>query len=226
VLKILVTFALRQEGISFERRLTRAKMESGLVRGDLNSREVAVYYLGTGLRNEIRFATILSDLRFDLVINSGFAGAVRTLLEPGDFVLSENFGSPEWLDRIKTTGIFEASGQFVSVEAIADPEAKRRIASEGDVLALDMESARLAAVCRRISLPWLSARMISDRFDEGIPGIFLGRGIKRTRELSEAIAFAGRMIVLRRRLADRLTELIEAIGEEGEEPQISPITQI
>jgi nucleoside phosphorylase len=216
VLKILVTFALRQEGISFERRLTRAKAKSGLVLGDLNSREVAVYYLGTGLRNEIRFATILSDLHFDLVINSGFAGAVRTLLEPGDFVLSENFSSPEWLGRIKTTGIFEAMGQFVSVEAIADPEAKRRIASEGDVLALDMESARLAAVCRNISLPWLSARMISDRFDEGIPGIFLGRGIKRMRELSEAVVFAGRMIVLRRRLADRLTELIEAIGEEGE----------
>jgi hypothetical protein len=58
----------------------------------------------------------------------------------------------------------------------------------------------------------VSARMISDRSDEEIPGIFLGKGIRRPKDVSEAIAFAGRMIVLRRRLADRLVELIRVIN--------------
>jgi hypothetical protein len=61
-------------------------------------------------------------------------------------------------------------------------------------------------------VPIVSARMISDRYDEGIPHVFLGKGIRQMKDLSDAIAFASRMIELRRRLADRLTELIAGIG--------------
>jgi nucleoside phosphorylase len=229
VLKILLTFALRQEGFSFERRLRRRKTKSGLVVGDLDAQEVAVFWLGIGVRHEVGFETLLSDCPFDLVINSGFAGAVRTSLVPGDFVLSENFSSPKWQNWLKTTDVFEARGRFACVDAIADSGAKMRIAREGDVVALDMESGRVAAVCRKLSVPLISARMISDRADEGIPGVFLGKGVRRIGDISEAITFARRMIVLRRRLADRLVGLIRAInakGEEGDEPQISQITQI
>jgi len=146
------------------------------------------------------------------VINSGFAGAVRTLLEPGDFVLAENFSSPELLKRHETNSVFEAIGRFVCVDAIADSAAKMRINGEENVIALDMESARIATVCRKASVPLLSARMISDRYDEGIPGIFLGKGIRQKRDLLEAIAFAGRMIMLRGNLADRVVELVRALS--------------
>jgi Phosphorylase superfamily len=217
VLKILVTFALRQEGVSFERRLPKREAKSDLVLGHLDSQEIAIFWLGPAVRREVQFERMLSEMRFDLVINSGFAGAVRRVLEPGDFVLCENFSSLEWLDRLKANTVFRASGRFVSVDAVADSEAKTRIASEGDVVALDMESARVAAVCQRLSVPLVSARMISDRFNEEIPGVFLGKGIRRPREVSQAIAFAGRMIVLRRRLADRLMELIRVINLGSEE---------
>ena len=90
---ILVTFALRQEGVSFERRLTQRIPKFGSVLGRLDSQEVAVSWLGIGARNQERFRSVLTDFRPELVINSGFAGAVRTLLEPGDFVLAENFSS-------------------------------------------------------------------------------------------------------------------------------------
>lgn len=210
--KILVTFALRQEGVSLERRLTQRYARSGLVLGRLDSQEVAVYWLGTGVREEAQFESILSNLRFEIVINSGFAGAVRTLLEPGDFVLAKNFSSPELVKRLETDRIFTASGRFVSVDTIADSAAKMRINTEGNIVALDMESARVAAVCRKLSVPLVSARMISDRYDEGIPGVFLGKGIQRMKDISEAISFASRMIVLRRRLADRLVQLIHAIN--------------
>jgi nucleoside phosphorylase len=210
--KILVSFALRQEGVSFERRLTQRSTKFGSVLGRLHAQEVAVYWLGIGVRDEDRFKRTLRDLRPELVINSGFAGAVRTLLEPGDFVLAENFTSPELLKRLETVRLFEARGRFVCLEAIADVATKTRINSEGNVVAIDMESARIAAVCRKLAVPIVSARMISDRYDEGIPHVFLGKGIRQMKDLSDAIAFASRMIELRRRLADRLTELIAGIG--------------
>jgi nucleoside phosphorylase len=212
VLKILVTFALRQEGISFERRLAQRKAESDLLLGRLGAQEIAIFWLGTGVRRGARFESMLSDLRFDLMINSGFAGAVQKMLEPGDFVLCENFSSPEWLDRLKANPLFEASGRFVSVDTIAGSNAKAQIAADGNIVALDMESAQVAAVCRKFSVPLVSARMISDRSDEEIPGVFLGKGIRRPKDVSQAIAFAGRMMVLRRRLADRLVELVRVIN--------------
>jgi nucleoside phosphorylase len=211
VFKILVTFALRQEGVSFEGRLRRRKAKSDLILGSLDAQEIALFWLGTGVRHPVEFERALSDGHFDLVINSGFAGAVLTALNPGDFVLCENFTSPQWLE-LKANVLFEASGPFVSVDAIAGSEAKTRMAGDGNIVALDMEYAKVAAVCRKVSVPLVSARMISDRSDEEIPGVFLGKGIRRPKDVSQAIAFAGRMIVLRRRLAERLVELIRVIN--------------
>jgi nucleoside phosphorylase len=214
--KILVTFALRQEGISFERRLTQRSAQSGLVFGHLDAQGVAVCWLGTGVRHEAKFKMILSESRFDLVINSGFAGAVRALLEPGDFVLAKNFSSPEISRQLESDQIFDASGNFLSVDTIADSATKMQANSKGDFVALDMESARVAAICRGLSVPLVSARMISDRSNEEIPGVFLGKGIRQLKDIPEAIAFAGRMIVLRRKLADKLVELIHAVSQKSE----------
>jgi nucleoside phosphorylase len=226
VLKILVTFALRQEGVTFERRLRSREAKFDLILGFLDSQEIAIFWLGTGVGRPVEFQRALSDGHFDLVINAGFAGAVQALLAPGAFVLCENFTSPEWLDRLRANSLFDASGPFASVNTIAGSEAKRQIAGDRNIVALDMESAQVAAVCRRLSVPLVSARMISDRFDEEIPGVFLGKGIRRPRDVSAAIAFAGRMIVLRRRLADRLVGLIRVINLEnggGDKPQITQI---
>jgi uridine phosphorylase len=214
VSRILVTFALRAEGASFEGRLTGRVSNGGRIVGSLDSREIAVSWLGIGVRNRRQFEDILTELGPDLVINSGFAGAVRTLLEPGDFVLAENFSSPDLLKRLETVRVFEAKGKFARVDAVADPAAKMRINSQGNFLALEMESAHVAAICQKFSVPLVSARMISDRYDEAVPGIFLGRPVRRTKDISDAIAFASRMIVLRHRLADRLTELIRALTRE------------
>jgi nucleoside phosphorylase len=214
VSRILVTFALRAEGAAFEGRLTGRVSNGGQMVGSLDSQEIAVSWLGIGVRNRPQFDDILTKLGPDLVINSGFAGAVRTLLEPGDFVLAENFSSPDLLKRLETVRVFEAKGKFACVDAVADPAAKMRINSQGNFLALEMESAHVAAICQKFSVPLVSARMISDRYDEAVPGIFLGRPVRRTKDISDAIAFASRMIVLRHRLADRLTELIRALTRE------------
>jgi nucleoside phosphorylase len=209
---ILVTFALRQEGVSFERRLIQRVPKLGSVFGRLDSQEVAVCWLGIGARNQERFNSILTGFRPELVINSGFAGAVRTLLEPGDFVLSENYSSPELVERLDKRCAFTARGRFACVDKVADSAAKMRFNSEGGILAVEMESAPIAELCRKLSVPLLSAKMISDRHDEEIPRVFLGKGICQNKDIMEAIAFASRMIMLRRKLADRVVELIRALS--------------
>ncbi len=206
--KILVTFALRQEGVSFERRLTQRTSGGGIVVGRLNSREVGVTWLGMRLRDDKQFEGIMANFRPAIVINSGFAGAVRTLLEPGDFLLAENFSSPEIVNRLEAAPVFDARGAFESVPEVAEPADKFRINAAGAILAVDMESARFTAICLERAVPFITARMVSDRVDEAIPRVFLGKGLARMKDISDAIGFAGRMIQLRPRLADRLTRLI------------------
>ena len=209
---ILVTFALPQEGSSFERKLARRDVQHDLTRGRLGANEIAVFRLGLGARLEDGFKRAVRELRSDLVINSGFAGAVRPLLEPGDFVLAENFSSPELSNWLGKTYFFTAKGSFAPVNEVADPAAKARLNSNRNIVALDMESAQVAAFCSELVVSCVSAKMISDRYDERIPEIFLGKRIRRMKDISDAIWFAGRMLVLRQRLADRLVELISVIA--------------
>ena len=207
----LVAFALRQEGYPFARKLTKRTVKDGLVFGCLETREIAVCWLGIGLKNIDLFARIVDKLRPELVINSGFAGGVRSLLEPGDFVLATNYSSQEIVERLDTSNLFSARGNFVTVNAIADPEAKARLSAKGHVLAIDMESERLAAICRKISAPFLTARMISDRSDEAIPRLFTGQKMRDHKDIVRAIHFAGRMLVLRERLAARVGRLVTSL---------------
>jgi hypothetical protein len=83
--------------------------------------------------------------------------------------------------------------------------------AEGKVIAVDMESARFARICRECSVAFVTARMVSDRYDEGIPRLFLGNGLAGATDIFNAVGFATRMIILRPRLADRLTALINLL---------------
>jgi nucleoside phosphorylase len=208
----LVTFALRQEGYPFARKLTKRTGKDGLVFGCLGTREIAVCWLGVGLKNIDLFARIVDKLRPEFVINSGFAGAVRSLLEPGDFVLATNYSSQEIVERLDASNLFSARGEFVIVNGIADSEAKARLSAKGHVLAIDMESERVAMICRKISSPFLTARMISDRSDEAIPKLFTGQKMREHKDIVHAIRFAGRMLVLRERLAAKVGRLIEEVA--------------
>jgi nucleoside phosphorylase len=208
----LVTFALRQEGYPFARNLTQRTVQNGLVFGCLGTREIAVCWLGIGIKNIDLFARIVDKLRPELIINCGFAGGVRSLLEAGDFVLATNYSSQEIVERLDTSNLFSARGNFVSVNGIADPEAKARLSAKGHVLAIDMESERVAAICRKISAPFLTARMISDRSDQAIPRLFTGRKMRNPADIVHAIHFAGRMLVLRERLAARVGRLIHEVA--------------
>jgi hypothetical protein len=211
VRKLIVTFALRQEGVSFERKLTRRVSRFGAIVGLLDRFEIAVTWLGVRLSHPNKLEAMITDFRPEIVINSGFAGAVRTLLEPGDFLLAENVSSSELVVRLPTGLIFDGCGAFDCVDKIAEPQDKMERNVEGRYIAVDMESARFAEICRKLSVPFITARMVSDSYDERIPRIFLGKGVGRLPDLLDAIRFAVRMISLRRHLADCLAGLIAEI---------------
>jgi nucleoside phosphorylase len=214
---IVVTFAVRQEGVVFERRLSQRVSRGNRVTGRLGSRDVSIYWLGIGAEDRLGFRQMLEETKPLHVIDSGFAGGIRTLLEPGDFVLANDSDSEAFCFR---GGLCTARGRIVQVTEVLDPEGKAQIRRQKkEALAVDMESEHVAAICEQLHIPFLTARMISDRYDEGIPGVFLGRGMRRFGDLVEAARFASRMLALRVKLADKLEELIRAL--EGDAPSHS-----
>lgn len=207
---IVVTFAVRQEGAIFERRLSRRTRHGNRVTGQLGSRDVTIHWLGIGVRDRVGFRQTIEETKPRYVIDSGFAGGIRTLLEPGDFVLAnDGCGKSATANQNLST----AKGRIVQVAEVLDPEGKARIRrADGEALAIDMESEEVATICRELHIPFITARMISDRYDEGIPRVFLGRGVRNLGDLADAARFASRMLSLRVKLADKLEELIKELG--------------
>jgi nucleoside phosphorylase len=205
---ILVTFALRQEGAVFENRIKQKRIVNGMTSGISNGGLVAVYWLGVGFDYPNRFEKIVTELKPALILNSGFAGAVDPALRHGDFLLAENATSPLLYERYSQSPLFDARGIFREVPAVIDSAGKARLRDEGQILAADMESDRVACLCRATGTPFLTARMVSDRFDEAIPGLFIGKGIRQANDIIDAVRFACRMLRLRKTLAVKLEDLI------------------
>ncbi len=206
---ILTTFALPAEAQGFVARL-RHRVRSGITLvGDWQGHQVGVVYLGIGLRHRDALERYLERWRPKLVLCSGFAGALRSLLHPGDFVAACNLSTPELITAHQTQ--FDALGDFLTVHTVASAQTKRQLARGGRHLALDMESAAVNELCHARGLPVLVARMISDGVNQEVPGLFLGRSPHGPRDFWEAGTFAGRMLRLRPRLADRLCGLIRQL---------------
>jgi nucleoside phosphorylase len=205
---VLVTFALTEEGRVFRRRLTNRQKRDGIVCGSVTGIEVGICRLGIRASKRAHFEAAICKFEPSWVLSSGFAGSTRSLVVPGDFVLSENFSDPELVAQIKVTRLIDATGKFLSLSEVAGPESKLRLNRLGDTLAVDMESAIVAEICRSAGTPIVTARMISDALQERIPKIFLGERMIRPEDWIEAAKFSGRMLRLTGKLAVRLEGLL------------------
>jgi nucleoside phosphorylase len=165
-----------------------------------------VVYVGIGLRHRDALERCLEQWKPRLVICSGFAGSLRSLVRPGDFLIARNLSTVEFAEPYLDQA--DAVGEFLEVHTIASAATKAELAGSGSSLAIDMESAGVSRLCAAQGVPVLVARMVSDAVDQEIPGLFLGRTLRRPKELVEAARFIFRMLLLRPRLAQRLTELI------------------
>jgi nucleoside phosphorylase len=201
---LLVVFALQAEARIFERRLAQKTKRETFLEGTICGARVAVCFVGIRASALASFEETIQKLRPSLVINSGFAGATRTLLEPGDFLLASNYTTAQL--ELPIGSVIDARGTFRSVDQVTGPTEKKKLGSTN--VAVDMESESIAAVCDRHGIPLVTARMISDGQDEVIPAVFIGGKLRSPNDMIAAGHFALRMLRLTRLLADRLTRLI------------------
>jgi nucleoside phosphorylase len=206
---LLVVFALPEEARIFQRRLVGKTRQGQFILGAIDGHQVGICFVGVRATAIVDLEAAIQQLRPTLVINSGFAGATRALLEPGDFFLAANYTTAKLAPPSEK--LVDAIGKFVSVNEILGPVEKAK--QGGSAVAIDMESAAIAATCQRLHVPLLTARMISDTRDETIPAVFAGRKLRNLSELLAAAKFAARMLHLTRLLADRLTRLIRLIPD-------------
>ena len=164
---IVVTFALPQESGVFRKTL-RAQ------RGRLGAHEVRVVHLGVGLAAAADgMQRVLAGERPKALICAGFGGGLDPRVRVGDLVVADNFSSPEL--RARAQGLAGEKphrffGQLVTRELPAETaEAKAALARETGALAVDMETAVVAAACGAASVPLLSVRVISDAASTPLP---------------------------------------------------------
>src|ERR1700737_1323701 len=201
---LLVVFALAAEARVFQRRLARKKKQETFFDGTMFGTRVGICFVGGRATAVAVLEETIQRVAPTLVISSGFAGATRALLEPGDFLVASNYTTAQI--ELPVGNLADAIGPFCSVEQVNGPAEKRRLGEFS--LAVDMESRSIAAVCDRYQIPLITARMISDGRDESIPPVFIGENPRNPKKVPEETQFAFRMLHLARRLAYGRGQLI------------------
>jgi adenosylhomocysteine nucleosidase len=100
----------------------------------------------------------------DFVVVVGIAGGIAGAVDIGDVIVPDvvidgDTGTeyrPQLLDGFETRGVLETSDDF-----LVDEHDIERFKARG-VIAVDMETASVAAVCERRGVPWSVVRSISD----------------------------------------------------------------
>jgi adenosylhomocysteine nucleosidase len=171
-----VTFALPAESSEFLRHLhNQSRIDrNGIrtIRGTIDDRVVEVLHTGVGEKVcRQRVAKFLQGQQFDLLISSGFAGALNNELQIGDLLVAKNFltiALDEKRSPFLSFPIHE--GKLLTVSALIDSSEKRHeIARTSGAAAVDMETEFVARACAEHGIPLLSLRVITDTPREPFP---------------------------------------------------------
>ena len=156
----IVTFALPQESGEFRQALRAAG-------GRLGGEEVRIEYLGVGpAAASENTRRLLAAGNPAMLICAGFAGGLDARVRTGDLVVADNFSSPALRARAQAlTGEMPHRffGSLVTRDMpVETADDKAALARETGALAVDMETAAVAGVCRETGVPLLAVRAISD----------------------------------------------------------------
>jgi 4-hydroxy-3-methylbut-2-en-1-yl diphosphate reductase len=144
---------------------------------------VRIVRTGMGDRAADDLARAVAD-RPGLLLSTGFCGGLAPDLRRGDLVIADEIRSGSEIVRVDcglvdraraalvSHGLSLRVGPVVCAKAVADPEEKRGLASQGAV-SVDLESASLARWATANAIPFLSCRVVLDSADERMP--FSGR---------------------------------------------------
>ena len=217
---IAVTFALPTESATFTRLLKQQQ---------ISATDVHVVHTGVGrAATERAMRELLSEHSPDLLISSGFAGALTDELEVADVFLAQNFTSPDWLDRSRASLEEDARiGVLATATAITDSTAHRaQLATRTGAIAVDMETEFIAAACQAASVPTIALRAISDTPAAPMPAppsVLFDVATQKTNyavlarhvathpaALPRLIAFSRRIAIVREKLATALVRLLKS----------------
>ncbi len=192
---ILIFYAFRRELSGFRKRITeRAPLREGLrgFKGRIGNEELFLVATGIGIapaRESARRA--LQTLgRPRLVISTGVAGALAADLRAGDIVVADRVlleESPDSSfvevtrlapgiersvrDTLGRTGLTVATGALLTAGwLLAGVEAKRAAFGRTGAIAVDMESAVIAAEIAGAGIPFVCVRAVMDEAGDEIPG--------------------------------------------------------
>ena len=139
-------------------------------RGRVGHREVIASLAGIGTASAARAAErVLAAFAVDLVIVMGIAGGVDATLEIGDVIAPEyvvdNHSGAQY--RPAPLGDEPGRGVLVTTDTLFGPAELADLRARG-VVAVDMETAAIAAVCESKGVAWSVVRSISDHVGDAI----------------------------------------------------------
>jgi nucleoside phosphorylase len=138
--------------------------------GRLGDLEVVAMLTNIGMDAAASATERMLDDRVDWVVVVGIAGGVDPDIKIGDLVVPEVVldranraeYAPSKLGDVPARGMLSCGDELV-----LEPEALAAMVAAG-VVAVDMETAAVAAVCERAGRPWSVFRSISDHTGEGL----------------------------------------------------------
>jgi nucleoside phosphorylase len=171
---IAVTFALPAESSEFSNRLTNKSRadRNGIttIRGKIGDREVEVFHTGVGEKVcRQRLGKFLENQQFDLLISTGFAGALNDELQVGDFLLAKNFSTVDLNENRSSFSRLPIHmvDLFTAPRLSESSDERGEIARTSGAAAVDMETEFIARACAEHAIPLLSLRVITDT--PGVP---------------------------------------------------------
>lgn len=228
---IAVTFALATESVDLRRRLRQLRQDRDFITGKINGRPITILHTGIGEKNcGARVERLLHKARPQLVISSGFAGAIDANLKVGDLLIAENFSDKQLLETAKQI-LREReprSAKLFTSTAIIDSIADRNeIARASGAAAVDMETGTIVSVCNAHGVPLLSLRAISDTPTEPFPapphvlfdlehqrtnyGRLVAYLLTHPASISRLIKFGREINRVRAQLTDAIVALVRAL---------------
>jgi adenosylhomocysteine nucleosidase len=250
---ILLFYAFAREIAPFKRRLhNRAPLAlDGLhgFRAEVGGKEFAVVGHGIGHKRATETAHRAFDLipGAELVIGTGVVGALSGGLKPGDLVLCDRTimihgdgrvgeqvanVSAEHLRAIgrslANAGIAYSTGAILTSHRVLATGAEKRRAKESTgAIAVDMETAAIAAEATARALPFVAIRAVLDEVDDEIFGAEMADENGRVKPLA-ATSFLlrnpatmlklPRMIRNLSRATASIADALNAIAHEGQDP--------
>jgi nucleoside phosphorylase len=148
----------------------RRSGDGGHFAGRVGGTEVVAALTGIGTRAGARAAErLLEAAAVDHLVVVGIAGGIGPSVAIGDVVVPERVLDLATGAELRPARLGERAPRGVlatSDALLSDPAAAARLAERG-VIAIDMETAAVGAVCEGRGCPWSVFRAISDRADDG-----------------------------------------------------------